>query len=64
MVEFGVAAMKYFCPFYFLLGILHGLAGTVRGTGKSVPPMVVLLALPLPVPGGLDPVYSAVLPQH
>ena len=43
VVEFGVAAMKYFCPFYFLLAILHSLAGAVRGTGKSVPPMVVLL---------------------
>ena len=30
-------------PFYFLLAILHSLAGAVRGTGKSVPPMVVLL---------------------
>ena len=39
VVEFGVAAMKYFCPFYFLLAILHSLAGA----GKSVPPMVVLL---------------------
>ena len=36
--------MRYFCPFYFLLSILHGLAGAVRGTGKSIPPMVVLLA--------------------
>ena len=35
--------MRYFCPFYWLLAILHGLAGTVRGTGKSIPPMVVLL---------------------
>ena len=43
VVEFGVSAMKYFCPFYFLLAILHGMAGAVRGTGKSVPPMVVLL---------------------
>ena len=43
VVAFGVTAMHYFCPFYFLLGILHGLAGAVRGTGKSVPPMVVLL---------------------
>ncbi len=43
VVEFGVTAMHYFCPFYFLLAILHGLAGAVRGTGKSVPPMVVLL---------------------
>ena len=43
VVEFGVAAMKYFCPFYFLLGIMHSLAGTIRGTGKTVPPMVVML---------------------
>ena len=43
VVSFGRQAMHYFCPFYWLLGILHGLAGTVRGTGRSVPPMVVLL---------------------
>ena len=35
--------MKYFCPFYFLLAIMHSLAGTIRGTGKTVPPMVVML---------------------
>ena len=43
VVFFGEAAMHWFCPFYFLLSILHGLAGAVRGTGASVPPMVVLL---------------------
>ena len=43
VIAFGKLAMHYFCPFYFLLSILHGLAGTVRGTGKSVPPMVILL---------------------
>ena len=37
------AAMRYFCPFYWTLSILHALAGTVRGTGKSVPPMVILI---------------------
>ena len=42
-IAYGELTMRYFCPFYFLLSILHGLAGTVRGTGKSVPPMVVLL---------------------
>lgn len=36
-------AMKYFCPFYFILSILHGLSGALRGVGKSIPPMVVLL---------------------
>ena len=43
VVAFGAAAMRWFCPFYFLLSILHGLAGAVRGTGASIPPMVVLL---------------------
>ena len=43
VVAFGCTAMHYFCPFYWELGILHGLAGTVRGTGKTIPPMVVLL---------------------
>ena len=43
VVTYGELAMKYFCPFYFILSIMHGLAGTIRGAGKSVPPMVVLL---------------------
>ena len=43
VIAYGQTAMKYFCPFYWMLAILHSLAGTVRGTGKSVPPMVVLL---------------------
>lgn len=43
VIEAGVVAMKYFCPFYALLAILHSLAGTVRGVGKAVPPMIVLL---------------------
>ena len=43
VVAYGELAMKYFCPFYFILSIMHGLAGTIRGAGKSVPPMVVLL---------------------
>lgn len=39
----GETAMKYFCPFYFLLAIMNVLAGAVRGTGKSIPPMLILL---------------------
>ena len=38
VVAFGCTAMHYFCPFYWELSILHGLAGTVRGTGKTIPP--------------------------
>ena len=43
VIEYGTRAMKYFCPFYFMLSTMQILAGTVRGTGKSIPPMVVLL---------------------
>ena len=43
VIYYGAQAMKYFCPFYFLLAIMHSLAGTIRGTGKTVPPMVVML---------------------
>ena len=43
VIAYGQTAMRYFCPFYWILAILHSLAGPVRGTGKSIPPMVVLL---------------------
>ena len=36
VIMYGQLAMKYFCPYYFLLGILNVLAGTVRGAGKGV----------------------------
>lgn len=43
VIAYGVLATKYFCPFYFLLGLMHSLAGTVRGTGKTIPPMIIIL---------------------
>lgn len=43
VIAYGADAMKYFCPFYFVLGILNCLAGTVRGTGKTMPPMIIML---------------------
>lgn len=43
VIAYGQRAMGYFCPFYWLLSILHALSGTVRGVGKSIPPMIVLL---------------------
>ena len=43
VIYYGAEAMKYFCPFYWILGILNCLAGTVRGTGKTVPPMIIML---------------------
>lgn len=43
VIAIGMTTMRYFCPFYWALSIMHALAGTVRGTGKSVPPMVILI---------------------
>ena len=41
VVQYGIYVMKFFCPFYWLLGFLHVMAGTVRGTGKTFLTMVV-----------------------
>lgn len=43
VIAFGQLAVKYFCPFYLLLGVLSILSGTVRGAGKGVPPMLIML---------------------
>lgn len=43
VIEYGITAMKYFCPFYWFLSIMHSLAGTIRGVGKSVPLMIILI---------------------
>lgn len=43
VIEYGVETMRYLCPFYAILSVMHILAGAVRGTGRTVPPMVILL---------------------
>lgn len=43
VVADGVYILKFFCPFYWLLGFLHILAGTIRGTGKTLETMLVFL---------------------
>ncbi len=43
VIDYGVLVSRYFAPFYFLLGIMHPLAGSVRGTGRSVPPTIIIL---------------------
>lgn len=43
VISYGQTAMRYFCPFYWTLSLLHAMAGTVRGVGKSIPPMAVLI---------------------
>lgn len=43
VIYFGVLAMNYFCPFYWLLGVLQATAGALRGTGRTAMPMAILL---------------------
>ena len=43
VIYYGSLAIMYFAPFYWILGILQTLAGAVRGTGKTMPPMIILL---------------------
>ena len=43
VLEYGVLQAQYLCPLYFMIGIMHQLAGTIRGAGKSIPPMVIML---------------------
>lgn len=43
VIALGYYILKFFCPFYFMLAIMNILAGTVRGAGKTLPPMLVIL---------------------
>lgn len=43
VVEYGVYIMRFFCPFYWILGILQVLSGTIRGAGKTMETMLVFL---------------------
>ncbi len=54
VVEYGVYIMRYFCPFYWMLGILHVLGGTIRGTGKTMQAMVVFLVSFVWIPCDMD----------
>lgn len=43
VIDCGVYMMKFFCPFYAVLAYVHIMAGTIRGTGKTLPPMLIIL---------------------
>ena len=43
VVEYGVQCLWALAPFYVLLAVIHSLAGAVRGSGHTVPPMVIIL---------------------
>lgn len=43
VVDFGVRHMRTICLFYFLLALSHCIAGIMRGAGKAVVPMGIML---------------------
>ena len=43
VIESGVLMTWALAPFYVLLGIIHALCGIIRGRGRTMPPMVILL---------------------
>lgn len=43
VIAYGEQAFHHFCPWYFALGILQALSGSIRGLGKGIPPMVIQL---------------------
>lgn len=44
-IAYGMLAIHRMCPFYFMLGIMNELAGLVRGTGRTLPPMIILMSV-------------------
>ncbi len=43
VIEYGIQCLWALAPFYVLLAVIHSLAGAVRGSGHTVPPMVIIL---------------------
>ena len=43
VVELGLYIMRFFCPFFALNTAMHIMSSAVRGTGRTVPPMVIML---------------------
>lgn len=43
VIYYGILSIKALAPFYMCLSICHSLAGTIRGTGNTFAPMVIML---------------------
>ena len=43
VIELGLYIMRFFCPFFALNTAMHLMSGAVRGTGRTVPPMLIML---------------------
>jgi Na+-driven multidrug efflux pump len=49
-IEYGVLCLHSLAPFYPLLAVIHSLAGAVRGSGKTLPPMLIILFRAISIP--------------
>jgi len=43
VAELGLYIMRFFCPFFSLNTVMHLTSSAVRGTGKTIPPMLIML---------------------
>ena len=43
VIELGLYIMRFFCPFFALNTAMHIMSSAVRGTGRTIPPMVIML---------------------
>ena len=58
VISYGMMRMRIINGSYFLCGIMDTMVGGLRGLGYSVVPMLVVPDGRLPVPGGMDFLYS------
>lgn len=42
-IDYGVRYMRTLCPFYFVIAFCQCIASTLRGSGKTIAPMITLL---------------------
>ena len=43
VINYGILSIRALAPFYMCLSICHSLAGSIRGTGNTLAPMVIML---------------------
>lgn len=43
VINYGLQCLWALAPFYVLLAVIHSLAGAIRGSGHTIPPMVIIL---------------------
>ena len=64
VIRYGVLAMRYLCPFYAILSVMHMRAGVARGLGKTLPPMLILITAMCVLPRFLGADDPATLAFH